>query len=192
MTKALTPAPWNKPHLPTLVEAAYSQARAAMSLSMNVRLTWLRTGMSGLRVGALGLLLYTASFYTRDWRSVVPHLDQPAAAQAASRSKTEPRPVPGNFAEPPAPFEPATTGALTGIAPPVAAPSAGEAVSRPLASAPSRLQARPAAPPSALQHKLNKRTQVAARPVEASPVRLPPPAVETPIQFQLADRGGTS
>jgi hypothetical protein len=160
---------------------------------MSFHRVWPRMAVAGLQVGALALLFYAASLYTRDWRPVVAQADQSAAVQAASRSKAEPRPSPGKLVELPAPVEPTTTGSLTRLAPPVAASSAAETVTRKLASASPRLQARPAAPRSPAQHKPTKRTLVAARSAaveEPPPVSRPPSVTETPIQFRLPDRGG--
>src|SRR5215207_6729415 len=47
--------------------APKSQVRAAMISSLNAPRAWPRIGAIGLRVGALALLFYGASFYTRDW-----------------------------------------------------------------------------------------------------------------------------
>jgi hypothetical protein len=154
-------------------------------------LAWPRTTRAVVRIGAVGLLLYGASFYTRDWRPVVAQADQPAAVQATTRSKAEPRALPSKLAELPTPVEPTTTGALTRIAPAVPASSAAETVSPRPASAPPHLQARPAAPRSPKQVKPNKRTQVAARPAvpEPSPVGPPPSLLERLFQFRVADRG---
>src|SRR5215210_4416269 len=166
-----------------------------MSLSVNLGDVWPRMKMTGVRVGALVLLFYGASFYTRDWRSLVSHAGQPVQGQVASRSKAVLRPIPAKLTEAPAAFEPATTGSLPMIA---------ETVARPSASAPPRLQAQAvssdirlhAAPqPAALrlhvQHKRDKRTQVAAVPaVKAPSVADPTPSrPEAPIQFSLAERG---
>jgi hypothetical protein len=191
VTQTTTLALRNQPHAPALIEAAYSQARAAMRLLISFLLAWPRTTRAVVRIGAVGLLFYAASFYTRDWRPVVAQADQPTAAQAASRPKAEPRSLPSKLAELPNPVEPATTGALTRIAPSVPAPSAAETVTPRPASAPPRLQARPAAPRSPKQAKPTKWTQVAARPAvpEPSPVGLPPSFLERLFQVRLADRG---
>jgi hypothetical protein len=183
----------NQPHALALIEATYRQAGAAMRLFMSFLLAHPRVVKAGVRVGALVLLFYAASFYTRDWRPVVAQPDQPALGQAATRSKAESRSLPSKLADLPVLVEPATTGAVTRITRTAVAPSAEPTDTRRLASAPPRSKARPVAPRSVVRHKPSKRTQVAARPVaveEPSPVRLPPSAVETPIQFRLADRGG--
>jgi hypothetical protein len=177
------------------MEAAYSEASAAMRLVINLLLAWPRTTKVVVGIGAVALLFYAASFYTRDWRPVVAQADQPAAAQATTRSKAEPRSSSGKVAELPTPIEPMTTGALTRVALPVAPSPAAETVNRELVSPLPRLQARPAAPRSPAQHKPAKRTQVAARPArveETTPVGRPPLVRETPIHFQLADRGGNN
>ena len=153
---------------------------------------WPRARRAVVRIGAVGLLFYAASFYTRDWRPVVAQADQPAAAQAASRSKAEPpRALPSKLAELPAPVEPATTGALTRIVPAVPAPSAAETITSRSASAPARVQARSSTPRPSKQAKPTKRTQVAARPAvpEPSPVAPPPSFLEKLFQVRLADRG---
>jgi hypothetical protein len=193
MTQTKPLANRNQPHAPALVGATHRQARAAMRLLINFLLAHPHAVKAGVRIGAVGLLFYAASFYTRDWRPVVAQANQPAMAQAASRPKAEPRSLPSKLADLPAPVEPVTTGSLTRVVPPVAASPAAETVTREQSSAPPSLQARPAAPRSPVQHKRSKRTQVAARPAaveEPLPMRRPPSVVETPIQFQLADRGG--
>ncbi len=164
---------------------------ASTSVLVSFLLAWPRTIRAVVRIGAVGLLFYAASFYTRDWRPVVAQADQPAAAQAASRPKVEPRPLPSKLAELPTPVEPTTTGALTRIAPAVPASSAAETVSPRPASAPPHLQARPAAPRSPKQVKPNKRTQVAARPAVVEPTPVPPPTsfLERLFQVRLAERG---
>jgi hypothetical protein len=195
MTQIASLARRNQPHTLALIGATYRQAGAAMRLLMSFLVAHPRVVKAGVRVGALVLLFYAASFYTRDWRPVVAQADQPAAVQATTRSKAEPRSGPGKLVELPAPIEPATTGSLTRVVPPMAASSAAETVTRELASAPLPLLERPAAPRSPAQHKPTKRTQVAARPAAAEeplPVSRPPSVTETPIQFRLADRGGNS
>jgi hypothetical protein len=191
VTQTLTLAPRNHPRAPALIEAAYSQAWTAMRLLISFLLAWPRAITAVIRIGAVGLLFYGASFYTRDWRPVVAQADQPAAAQAASRSKTEPRPSSGKLAELPTPVEPTTTGALTRIAPAVPSSSAADTVTPRPASAPPRLQARPAAPRAPKQAKRTTRTQIAARPTvqEPSPVGPPPSFLERLFQVRLADRG---
>jgi hypothetical protein len=181
----------NQPHAPALIEAAYSQARAAMRLLISLLLAWPRAATAVVRIGAVGLLFYGASFYTRDWRPVVAQAEQPAAAQATSRPKAEPRPLPSKLAELPNPVEPTTTGALTRMAPAVPAPSAAETITSRSASAPARVQARSATPRPSKQAKPTKRTQVAARPAvpEPSPVAPPPSFLEKLFQVRLADRG---
>ena len=159
--------------------------------STSVLVARLRATRAVVRIGAVGLLFYAASFYTRDWRPVVAQAEQPAAAQAASRSKAEPRPLPSKLAELPTPVEPTTTGAPTRIVPAVPARSAAETVAPRPASAPARVQARSAAPRPFKQVKPTKRTQVAARPAvqEPSPVAPPPSFLERLFQVRLADRG---
>ena len=181
----------NRRPVPALMSVAYRQAWTAMRLLISFLLAWPRTTRAVVGIGAVGLLFYAASFYTRDWRPVVAQADQPAAAQAASRSKTEPRPSSDKLAELPTPVEPTTTGALTRIAPAVPSSSAADTVTPRPASAPPRLQARSAAPRSPKQVKPSKRTQVAARPTvqEPSPVGPPPSFLERLFQVRLADRG---
>src|SRR5215204_3906200 len=55
-----------------------------MTSSLNAPRAWPRIGAIGLRVGALALLFYGASFYTRDWRSIASDVGQPSQAQAAA------------------------------------------------------------------------------------------------------------
>src|SRR5918998_2156636 len=116
---------------------------ASTSVLVSFLLAWPRTIRAVVRIGAVGLLLYAASFYTRDWRPVVAQADQPAVAQAATRSKAEPRSLPSKLADLPAPVDPATAGALTRMAPAAPTQSATETVTPRPASAPARVQARP-------------------------------------------------
>ena len=191
MLQTLTLAPRNRPPATTLVEATYSQAGAAMRLLISFLLEWPRMTRAVVGVGAITLLFYVASFYTRDWRPVVAQADQPAAAQAASRPKAEPRALPSKLAKLPSPVEPTTTGALTRIVPAVPAPSAAETITPRPASASARVQARSAAPRPSKQAKATKRTQVAARSVVPEPTPVTPPAsfLERLFQVRVADRG---
>ena len=185
----------NQPHALALNGATYRQAGAVMRLLMSFLLAWPRTTGVVVRIGAVGLLFYGASFYTRDWRPVVAQAEQPAAVQATTRPKAEPRSLPSKLAELPAPVEPETTGSLTRITPAVPAPSAAETITPRPVPAPAGVQDRPAVPHSPKQVKPSKRTQFAARPAaveEPSPVSRPPSVTETPIQFRLADRGGNN
>jgi hypothetical protein len=143
----------NRPPAAALVRVAYSQAWTAMRLLISFLLAWPRTTRAAFGIGAVVLLFYGASFLTRDWRTIVPTVDQPAATQAATRSKAEPRSLPSKLADLPVPVEPATTGALTRITPAVPAPSAAETITPQPASAPARVQARSAAPRSPKQAK---------------------------------------
>ena len=180
----------NRSPASALMSGVHSQAWTAMRLLISFLLAWPRTTRAVVRIGAVGLLFYAASFYTRDWRPVVAQAEQPAAAQATTRPKAEPRPLPSKLAELPAPVEPATTGALTRIVPAVPAPSAAERVIPRPAPAPARVQARSPAPRSPKQAKPTKRTQVAARAApEPSPVAQPPSFLERLFQVRLADRG---
>ena len=165
---------------------------ASTSVLISFLLAWPRTIRAVVRIGAVALLFYAASFYTRDWRPVVAQAEQPAVAQAATRSKAEPRSLPSKLADLPAPVDPATTGALTRITPAVAVPPAAvEAVARRPVSASPRVQARPATPRSPKQAKPSRGMQVAARPavVEPTPVPAPPSLLERLFQVRLADRG---
>jgi hypothetical protein len=181
----------NRPLAAALVRVAYSQAWTAMRLLISFLLAWPRATRAAFGIGAVVLLFYGMSFYTRDWRPIVARADQPAATQAASRSKAEPRPLPSKLAELPSPVEPTTTGALTRITPAVPAPSAAETITPQPASAPARVQARSAAPRSPKQAKPTKRTQVADRPAVPEPTPVPPPPsfLERLFQVRLADRG---
>ena len=181
----------NRPPASALMTVAYSQAWTAMRFLIRFLLAWPRTTRAAFGIGAVVLLFYGASFLTRDWRTIVPTVDQPAAVQAATRSKAEPRSLPSKLADLPAPVDPATTGALTRMASAAPTQSATETVTPRPASAPARVQARPAAPRSPKQVKPSKRTQVAARPAAPVPslVSQPPSLLERLFQVRLADRG---
>ena len=191
MIQTLTLAPRNRPPATTLVGATYSQAGAAMRLLISFLLEWPRMTRAVVGFGAVALLFYVASFYTRDWRPVVAQAEQPAAAQAASRPKAEPRPLPSKLAELPVPVEPTTTGALTRIVPAVPAPSAAERITTRPASAPVRVQVRSPAPRPSKQAKATKRALLAARPAvhEPSSVAAAPSFLERLFQVRVADRG---
>jgi hypothetical protein len=180
----------NRPPASALMTVAYSQAWTAMRFLIRFLLAWPRTTRAAFGIGAVVLLFYGASFLTRDWRTIVPTVDQPAAVQAATRSKAEPRSLPSKLADLPVPVEPATTGALTRITPAVEAPPAEPTAARRPASAPPRLQARPATPRSPKQ-KPSRGTQVAARPAVVEPTPVPPPTsfLERLFQVRLAERG---
>src|SRR3954451_8225301 len=49
--------------------------------------SWPRTRTITVQAGALVLLFYGASFFTRDWRSVVPSAEQPTRRQAAVKQQ---------------------------------------------------------------------------------------------------------
>src|SRR5215204_6865919 len=154
-----------------------------MNMSERLEDVWPRMRVIGLRVGALALLFYGASFYSRDWRSLVLPAGQPIEGQVASRSKAVARPLPANRVEAPAPLEPTTTGALPRVAETVAGPAAKK-VARPSASASSRSQAQAEVSRSRMQHTPNKRTQVVAAPTmrTPSPAALSPSRPEAPVQ----------
>ena len=191
MIQTPTFASRNNRRAPALVQATYSQARAAMRLLISLLLAWPRTATAVVRIGAVALLFYAASLYTRDWRAVVPPSGQVAAVQAPSRPKAEPRSSSGKLAELPLPVEPTTTGTPARITPAVVAPAAEPAAMRRPAPAPTRLQARSATPRSPKQMRPTRGTQVAARPAvtEPSPVGPSPSILEKLFQFRLADRG---
>jgi hypothetical protein len=122
MTTTLTLAPGTSLKSPGWSAGHTAKLGRRGAFSMSFHRVSLRMVVAGLHVGALALLFYGASFYTRDWRPVVAQADQPAAVQATTRSKAEPRSLPSKLTDLPAPLDPATTGALTRITPPVAAP----------------------------------------------------------------------
>jgi len=49
--------------------------------------SWPRTRTITLQTGALVLLVYSASFFTRDWRSVAPSAEQPTRRQATLKKQ---------------------------------------------------------------------------------------------------------
>src|SRR3954453_6955924 len=106
-----------------------------MSASITVQRSSSWRAATVLSVGAL-MLLYGASFYTRDWRSAVPQAERSTERQATARPdgviRAEPRPL----------IEPETTGALAGAAeppPPSGFTTAPQpSASRPLQAAASR------------------------------------------------------
>lgn len=154
-----------------------------MSPSTPFRHAGSRIGTFGFRVGALALLFYGASFYTRDWRSAVPEMGQPGQAQAASRSMAS-QPAWVDPSKPSSAIEPTMTGALPRTV------EAAPETATPQASASSREKTKPAVPRSPARHEQTKRTQTAAasKAKQSSPVDLPASVPETPVEFRLAER----
>ena len=155
-----------------------------------------RIGAIGLRVGALALLFYGASFYTRDWRSIVPDVGQPSQAQAAvSAPKAALQLTTPERGEPSAWVDPLTTAALSKVTETVPGPAARETITRPPVSAPARVKAhakaRPAASRSPARHQQTERAQAgtASKARQSSTVAASPVAFEMPVQFRLAERG---
>ena len=168
-------------------------------------------------VGALALMFYVTSFYTRDWRSLVPPAAQraaePAPARAAPRSIEAPRSVEAKLANSVARIDIETTGTVTKAAEPAARPPAAETPRVQLQAVQSqaaagqdqraesvagktpRMQAQPATAQSTalrpvVRHRANKQTQVAALRAPSAPSRREGSASPAmPIQFQLAERG---
>src|SRR4051794_34337320 len=88
----------------------YSQARTAMGMSAHLQGSGSRLQVTGLCLGAVALL-YSGSFYTRDWRLVVHQAGQPLAEQVLVRSiKLAAEPMANaKSAEPPARIAERTT-----------------------------------------------------------------------------------
>jgi hypothetical protein len=159
---------------------------------------WPRIRVIGLRIGALVLLFYVMSFYTRDWRPLVPQAAQPHQGSLASRSTAVTHPASALLDHVPAPLEPATTGALSRAAQSIARRPARETVPSRSASASPPVRAQAVAPRLRGLQKPNQRTQTAARravrtrtAVDQASSRPQAPAEarpEEPIQFHLAER----
>ncbi len=186
----------NPPSVPSVGRGTKSHARAAMTSSLKLPPARSRIGAIGLRVGALALLFYGASFYTRDWRSIVPDVGQPSQAQAAAARPKAARPLAApERSEPATWIEPLTTAALFKVTETVPSPAATETITRSPVSAPARVttqpKARPAASRSPARHQRNEPPQVAApsKVSQSSPVAVAPAAFEMPAQFRLAERG---
>src|SRR4051794_10439925 len=161
-----------------------------------VRGVWPRIRVIGMRAGVLVLLVYGTSFYTRDWRALVPQAGPTGPGQVASRPEVVAGPLSAHLGEAPARLEPETTGALPRTAEVVARRSAAVRAKRPSATA--RLQAQAAALRSRGQHKPSKQADVAAGPgattssaADLKPSRpdtSAPSQPEEPVEFRLADR----
>jgi hypothetical protein len=189
-----------------LVGAIKSQAGAAMTTSVRQQRLRSRLTTAGVCFGAF-LLIYANSFYTRDWRTVVPRPEHATAEHRPVRSKVAAPVVETRLTEAPVHREPEVTGTLPKVAEPVAAPVKAETITPPIAEAPravaapshskaqtpasaqAQTQLAPARP--RVQQKASKPTQVAAAPAETAPTPAASPsaASSTPIQFQLAERG---
>src|SRR4051794_2495814 len=123
-------------------------------------------------LGGAPMLLYGGSFYTRDWKSVVPQAELSTERQATVRPNAALRPDRTTLAEPRPLIEPEATGALAGAAEPDARPSGSTTAARPSAS--TRMQAH-AAPPRSPTHQKQKQHAVVATltPAPVSPSRAP-------------------
>jgi hypothetical protein len=106
----------------------------------------------GVCCGALALLFYVTSFYTRDWRAAVPPVGQRAAEPAPAGARSAPRLAEARLARPAARVDVATTGSVTPAAeppappPPASSPAAPAPVAAALDGPPAETpQARPAA-----------------------------------------------
>ncbi len=166
-------------------------------MTTSVRQQRLRSHLktAGVGFGAF-MLIYAGSFYTHDWRTVVPQPEQTASEQRPVRSKVAPAAVEATLTEAPSNGEPEVTGTLPKGAEPVAhlpARAAMQASTPTQASAApsSPKQTRPAPPRSRVQSKPNKPTQTAAIPTAKPPTTsdAAPAPTAAPVQFQLAERG---
>ena len=165
-----------------------------------------RLRKAGLCLGAF-VLIYATSFFTRDWRSVVPHAEQTAVEQRPVRTKVEARTAEATLANAPVWRDPEVTGSLPKDAEPVAAASQVKTITPPVADAPraaaatsqskvqipasAQPQTQPAPPRPRVQQKASKPTRVAAAPAERTPTPPTAPSATSsaPIEFQLAERG---
>src|SRR3954452_16575707 len=100
-----------------------------------VRGVWPRIRIIGMRAGVLVLLFYGTSFYTRDWRALVPQAGPTGPGQVASRPEVVAGSLSAHLGEAPARLEPETTGALPRTAEVVARRSAAVRAKRPSATA---------------------------------------------------------
>src|SRR5215207_8397891 len=98
-----------------------------MSTSVQQQRSRSRLKTVGLCLGAF-VLLYANSFYTRDWRTVVPNAEPTAAEQRPIRSKIVPSTVEAALTDAPVWRDPDVTGSLPKAAEPVAAPPARQTV----------------------------------------------------------------
>ena len=137
---------------------------------------WPRLGKIAVRAGALVLLFYSASFFTRDWRPLVLNSAQPWREPAASW-QTPPRPTTAPLIEPQTLSRPS----------PSELPSVAERVANPPTSTAPHVQAQPAAPPSRVQRK--RKQPAGPFTVKSSPPISQPQLSEPPVEFQLAERG---
>ena len=166
-------------------------------MTTSVRQQRLRSHLktAGVCFGAF-LLVYATSFYTRDWRTVVPQPGQANAEHRPVRPMLATPVMEAALTEAPIRHEPEVTGSLPKEAEPVAHLPARAAVqastpTQASAAPSSPKQTRPAPPRSRVQSKPNKPTQTAAIPTAKPPTTsdAAPAPTAAPVQFQLAERG---
>ena len=137
---------------------------------------WPRLSKIAVRVGALVLLFYSASFFTRDWRPFVLNAAQPWREPVTSW-QTPPRPITAPL------IQPRTLSRSS----PSELPSVADTMANPPTSTAPHLQAQPVAPPSRVPRK---RKQPAGPSIVKSPSPVShPQLLEAPVEFQLAERG---
>ena len=161
-------------------------------MTTSVRQQRLRSHLktAGVCFGAF-LLVYATSFYTRDWRTVVPQPGQANAEHRPVRPMLATPVMEAALTEAPVRREPEVTGSLPKEAEPVARPPAAVTTAPTAAPRSPAERSEPALPRSRVQSKSNTPTQTAAIPAakpsttsEAAPAPSAPP-----VQFQLAERG---
>ena len=122
---------------PRRCPAVYGQAGTAMSPSPYPSGSGSRLRTIGVCCGALALLFYVTSFYTRDWRAAVPPVGPHAAEPARAGARAPQRLAEARLAKPAARVDVATTGSVTPAAePPAPPPPAPPPASSPPASSP--------------------------------------------------------
>ena len=151
-----------------------------------------RLTTAGVCFGAF-LLICANSFYTRDWRTVVPQPGQATAEQRPVRSKVAAPVMEATLTEAPVRREPEVTGTLPKEAEPVARPSAAVASApRVAATSPAQPHTQSAPPRSRVQSKPKKQAQAATAAAAAKPSApsdaAPAASGAAPVQFQLAER----
>ncbi len=179
----MTPAsPLNQPRAAALGQASDDQRGSGAKPHSEPRL---QTAVMCL--GAVALL-YTNSFYTRDWRTVVSQPGLTAADQRPARPKLA-RTGEATPSEAPVWREPEQAGALPNEAEPVAMPAQPKSTPSVAVAAP-KTRKEPAPARVRLPPKPTPLTQLAEASAGRAPLLSPeaPALSRAPIQFQLAER----
>ena len=150
--------------------------------------SWPRTRTITVQAGALVLLVYGASFFTRDWSSVSPSAEQPIRRQAAVKKQAA-----SDWVTPP-------RAEASSVGQPIERQPASEWITPPRAEAATPTEAPPGPEPTASEQAP---VETGAPPLTATPLRLRAQSAlrhsgvrrkwthrtKSPVAFRLAERG---